>query len=90
MALYIPRSILHLARSLYVRPETYGPTYVSHHITREFLKTRSLCILPECDVYGLTLRLLLNNCFALILEERACVGDGCVTALKPGVGGYGW
>ena len=28
MALYIPRSILHLARSLYVRPETYGPTYV--------------------------------------------------------------
>jgi len=28
MALYIPQSILHLARSLYVRPETYGPTYV--------------------------------------------------------------
>ena len=36
MALYIPQSILHLAWSLYVRPETYGPTYVhvcyeSHH-----------------------------------------------------------
>jgi len=28
MALYIPQSILHLARSLYVRPETYGPTYI--------------------------------------------------------------
>jgi len=28
MALYVPKSILHLARSLYVRPETYGPTYV--------------------------------------------------------------
>jgi len=28
MALYIPRSILHLARSLYVRLETYGPPYV--------------------------------------------------------------
>ena len=28
MALYIRQSILHLARSLYVRPETYGPTYV--------------------------------------------------------------
>ena len=29
MALYIPQSILHLARSLYVRPETYGPNYVT-------------------------------------------------------------
>ena len=29
MALYIPQSILHLARSLYVRPETYGPNYVN-------------------------------------------------------------
>ena len=28
MALYMSQSILHLARSLYVRPETYGPTYV--------------------------------------------------------------
>ena len=29
MALYIPHSILHLARLLYVRPETFGPYYVS-------------------------------------------------------------
>ena len=28
MALYIPHSIFHLARFLYVRPETSGPYYV--------------------------------------------------------------
>ena len=28
MALYIPHSIFHLARLLYVRPETFGPDYV--------------------------------------------------------------
>ena len=28
MALYIPHSIFHLARILYVRPETFGPYYV--------------------------------------------------------------
>ena len=28
MALYIPYSIFHLARLLYVRPETVGPYYV--------------------------------------------------------------
>ena len=32
MALYIPQSILHLARSLYVRPETYGPNYLYIYI----------------------------------------------------------
>jgi hypothetical protein len=29
MALYIPHSIFHLARLLYVRPETFGPYCVS-------------------------------------------------------------
>ena len=29
MALYIPHSIFHLARLLYVRPETFGPYYVT-------------------------------------------------------------
>ena len=29
MALYIRHSILHLARLLYVRPETFGPYYVN-------------------------------------------------------------
>ena len=28
MALYIPHSVFHLARLLYVRPETFGPYYV--------------------------------------------------------------
>ena len=28
MALYIPHIIFHLARLLYVRPETFGPYYV--------------------------------------------------------------
>ena len=28
MALYTPHSIFHLARLLYVRPETFGPYYV--------------------------------------------------------------
>ena len=28
MTLYIPHSIFHLARLLYVRPETFGPYYV--------------------------------------------------------------
>ena len=28
MALYIPLSIFHLERLLYVRPETFGPYYV--------------------------------------------------------------
>jgi hypothetical protein len=28
MALYIPHSIFHLARLLYVRPEAFGPYYV--------------------------------------------------------------
>jgi hypothetical protein len=34
MALYIPHSIFHLARLLYVRPETFGPYYV-HFITSQ-------------------------------------------------------
>jgi hypothetical protein len=38
MALYIPRSIFHLARLLYVRPETFGPTLVC----RQGFKTKSL------------------------------------------------
>ena len=32
MALYIPHSIFHLARLLYVRPETFGPYYLPFHV----------------------------------------------------------
>ena len=28
MALYVPHSIFHLVRLLYVRPETFGPYYI--------------------------------------------------------------
>ena len=42
MALYIPQSILHLARSLYVRPETYGPTYVVQQYKQDILKYNML------------------------------------------------
>ena len=35
MALYIPHSIFHLARLLYVRPETFGPYYV--HLSQRFV-----------------------------------------------------
>ena len=31
MALYIPHSIFHLARLLYVRPGTFGPYYVAQN-----------------------------------------------------------
>jgi hypothetical protein len=33
MALYIPHSIFHLARLLYVRPETFKPYYVGGKIS---------------------------------------------------------
>ena len=32
MTLYIPHSIFHLVRLLYVRPETFGPYYVRLHV----------------------------------------------------------
>ena len=36
MALYIPHSIFHLARLLYVRPETFGPYYVHGTKTKAY------------------------------------------------------
>jgi hypothetical protein len=38
MALYIPHSILHLARLLYVRPETFGPYYVCTYVRTYVIK----------------------------------------------------
>ena len=37
MALYIPHSIFHLARRLYVRPETSEPYYVNEKQYQSFL-----------------------------------------------------
>ena len=34
MALYVPHSIFHLARLLYVRPETFGPYYVRYEVSK--------------------------------------------------------
>ena len=45
MALYIPHSIFHLARLLYVRPEKFGPYYV-HKIFR-FIAIFALVTAPE-------------------------------------------
>jgi hypothetical protein len=42
MALYIPRSIFHLAGLLYVRPETFGPTLL--FVTEKIFWTT---VLPE-------------------------------------------
>ena len=38
MALYIPHSIFHVARLLYVRPETFGPYYKSSKLPEAVLK----------------------------------------------------
>ena len=46
MALYIPHSIFHLARLLYVRPETFGPYYVhwKHTWGKNSIMTPVQCI----------------------------------------------
>ena len=36
MALYIPHSIFHLARLLYVRPETFGPSVASDDTRQKY------------------------------------------------------
>ena len=42
MALYIPHSIFHLARLLYVRPETSGPYYVQVKLFYTIIRTLTL------------------------------------------------
>jgi len=37
MALYVSRSILHLVRLFYVRPETFGPTHLSLFLLCAFM-----------------------------------------------------
>ena len=39
MALYIPHSIFHFARLLYVRPETFGPYYAYGRIFKNYFLT---------------------------------------------------
>ena len=56
MALYIPHSIFHLARLLYVTPETSGPYYVHVQLTCEInqisikpFNVISVCVEGECQ-----------------------------------------
>ena len=68
MALYIPHSIFHLARLLYVRPETFGPYYVRTNsfmlfsaivwTLRPFRTPNFLIIKGILNEFALTVRLL--------------------------------
>ena len=49
MALYIPHSIIHLARLLYVRPETFGPYYVHKVLDVSTVTGRSHGVQPNQD-----------------------------------------
>ena len=58
MALYNPHSIFHLARLLYVRPETLGPYYVLHFTANDqkripalFLQYRKQTAWPSFPKY---------------------------------------
>jgi len=51
MALYIPQSILHLARSLYVRPETYGPTYVDLAVVSDISEVTATCTYTRLHIH---------------------------------------
>ena len=50
MALYIPHSIFHLARLLYVRPETFGPYYVKR------LQFSVILLTVLCTLLSVTVR----------------------------------
>ena len=83
MALYIPHSIFHLARLLYVRPETFGPYYVSFTSCFSVKKVRANSFAPPpfrcsklCNILN-SLRVFpvpLTSCSAaiLILSSISC------------------
>ena len=50
MALYIPHSIFHLARFLYVWPETFGPYYAHDSHTKKYVDYKP--IKYELRLYG--------------------------------------
>ena len=53
MALYIPHSIFHLARLLYVRPETFGPYYVYLDELCIVTRLRAERLRNKADLYDL-------------------------------------
>ena len=66
MALYIPHNIFHLARLLYVVPETFGPYYV-YPIALSFPQNKSsACFYDVCFFRFLVFFL---NCFGLKLRN---------------------
>ena len=76
MALYIPHSIFHLARLLYVRPETFGPYYVYIYIhthTHTHTHTHLYTLhggLTRCKVFNLDYFLLFTNFIYIIVNSH--------------------
>ena len=66
MALYIPHSIFHLARLLYVRPETFGPYYVCRWIGTNISEQ------PAASIFGSVQGKAHCSLTALKIEKRSC------------------
>ena len=70
MALYIPHSIFHLARVLYVRPETFGPTTYLRQ-TQAFLNTyewQRLFVKKKWDIYILENQVRLTKACQMLMK----------------------
>jgi hypothetical protein len=66
MALYIPHSIFHLARLLYVRLETFAPYYVFPLLEAanvSFVIIKSLFFYVPCLIYVLRVFRICRYCF---------------------------
>ena len=73
MALYIPHSIFHLARLLYVRPETFGPHYVPPDIKNI---TYTLFVLFCLTLYTF------NTCFSSKLNTYSNFNNAINTTIR--------
>ena len=71
MALYIPHSIFHLARLLYVRPETFGPYYV-HFISGQRYSLRNCAVCFDLQVMVEVQKpYILNKVYLLVICDAA-------------------
>jgi len=78
MALNIPQSILQLARSLYVRPETYGPTYVHINVTLMCVRITIFAVeMSRAWLIAVAMRSseILEFSFPIALVSRLSSGD---------------
>ena len=64
MALYIPHSFYHLARLLYVRPETFGTYYVPLHLFNFPLSLSPTCQIPVLPQLPHTSKFQISNLFS--------------------------